>query len=399
MAVYIGLKVSVYYHQIKGVFVMDKGINRFIVQNSEMLYQTLKELCQIPAPSHFEHKRAEYCKNWLEKHGAKSVYIDEALNVVFPINCEGSNEITVFAAHTDTVFPDKEPMPYYDDGKRIFCPGVADDTASVVILLLAAKYFIENRISPKNGIMFVFNSCEEGLGDLKGSRNLFNNFSNRIHAFITLDSVLDIVIDRAVGSHRYEVNVFTEGGHSFNKFGNCNAIAVLSSIINEIYNIEVPQKDGTKTTYNVGVIEGGTSVNTIAQSASMLCEYRSDDKDCLAYMKHEFEKIFYKAAAKANVTVKQVGNRPCSDIDASKTEALKSKVVPIIEETIGKKVVFHSGSTDCNIPLSLGIPAICIGTDIHEKTHTREEMIDKKSIQIGLDITIKTCLALTEEVL
>lgn len=377
---------------------MDKIIKKYIAENSEILYQTLKELCLIPAPSHFEHKRAEYCKNWLEKHGAKSVYIDEALNVIFPINCTDSNEITVFAAHTDTVFPDKDPMPYRDDGNNIFCPGVADDTASVVILLLTAKYFIENRIIPKNGIMFVFNSCEEGLGDLKGIRNLCKNFNNRINTFITLDSVLDIVIDRAVGSHRYEVNVFTEGGHSFNKFGNSNAIAVLCNIINEIYNIEVPQKDGTKTTYNVGVVQGGTSVNTIAQSASMLCEYRSDDKDCLAYMKREFEKIFNKAAATANVTVKQVGNRPCSDIDASKIEYLKNKVVPIIEKTIGKKVVFNSGSTDCNIPLSLGIAAICIGTDIHEKTHTREEVIDKKSIQTGLEITIKTCLALTEEI-
>ena len=375
---------------------MNGTIKRYIMENSELMYQTLKELCLIPAPSHFEHKRAEYCKAWLEKHGAKGVYIDEALNVIFPIHCDSSDEITVFAAHTDTVFPDKDPMPYYDDGKKIFCPGVADDTASVVILLLTAKYYIENNILPKNGIMFVLNSCEEGLGNLKGVRHLFKCFDNKVNTFITLDSVLDIVIDCAVGSHRYEVGVQTEGGHSFNKFGNLNAIAVLSDIVNKIYNIEVPKKEGTKTTYNVGVIEGGTSVNTIAQSAKMLCEYRSNDKDCLAYMKREFEKIFDNANRVAKVTATLVGDRPCSDTDDSKIENLKKKVVPIIEDIIGQKVTLTSGSTDCNIPLSLGVASICIGTDVHDKTHTREEWIDKESIKTGLEISIKTGMALME---
>ncbi len=375
---------------------MDKRIRDYIGENSELMYKTLEKLCLIPAPSNFEHKRAEFCKAWLEEQGAKGVYIDEALNVIFPINCCQSNEITVFAAHTDTVFPDRAPMPYYDDGKKIFCPGVADDTASVVVLLLTAKYFIENRILPQKGIMFVFNSCEEGLGNLKGTRKLFEDFENRIAAFITLDSVLDVVIDCAVGSRRYEVNVFTEGGHSFNKFGNPNAIAVLSYIINEIYKIQVPKKEGTKTTYNVGVIEGGTSVNTIAQSAKMLCEYRSDDKESLEFMKGKFEEIFHKAGSMARLTVNSVGDRPCGDIAPWKIENLKKITVPIIEEAIGKKVTFTSGSTDCNIPLSLGVPSLCIGTDIHEKTHTREEWLDKESVKTGLFIAIKTAIQLTD---
>ncbi|MBR3978713.1 MAG: M20/M25/M40 family metallo-hydrolase [Oscillospiraceae bacterium] len=369
----------------------------YIEQNSALLYQTLKELCAIPAPSHLEHKRAQYCKTWLENHGATGVYIDEALNVIFPINCQGSNEITVFAAHTDTVFPDTEPMPYHDDGEKIFCPGVADDTASVAILLLTAKYFVENNIVPKKGIMFVLNSCEEGLGNLKGTRQLFESFANRIKAFITLDSSLGKVVDCAVGSHRYEVHVATEGGHSFNKFGNRNAIAELSRIVSEIYKIQVPQKEGTKTTYNVGTIEGGTSVNTIAQSAKMLCEYRSNDKACLEFMKQRFAEIFKKAAETAEINVQMVGDRPCSDIDPAKIAALKAKILPIMEEVVGKETVCVSGSTDCNIPLSLGVPALCIGTDIHDKTHTRQEWLEKASLKPGLLVAIKTAIALTEE--
>ena len=375
---------------------MNKKIKDYINKNAELLYRTLKDLCLIPAPSHYEHERAEYCKKWLEKCGAEGVYIDNALNVIFPINCDGSNEITVFAAHTDTVFPDREPLPYHEEGSKVFCPGAADDTASVVVLLLAAKFYIENNIAPEKGIMFVFNSCEEGLGNLKGTRQLFKDYDGRINTFITLDSVLDIIVDRAVGSHRYEVSVYTDGGHSFNAFGNTNAIAVLSNMVNEIYKIEVPQKEGSKTTYNVGVIEGGTSVNTIAQSAKMLCEYRSDDKECLAFMSREFNRIFDKTAQTAGVAVKMVGDRPCADIDISKIDALKENIVPIIEETIEKKVTFNSGSTDCNIPLSLGVAAICIGTDIHGKTHTREEWVDKESLKTGLEITLKAIISLTK---
>lgn len=374
---------------------MNQKINGYISKNSELIYKTLKDLCFIPAPSRFEQQRAEYCKQWLENYGADGVYIDEAWNVIFPINCSESNEITVFAAHTDTVFPDKEPMPYYDDGEKVYCPGAADDTASVVTLLLTAKFFMENKILPQKGMMFVFNSCEEGLGNLKGTRKLFENFEGRITAFVTLDSVLDVVVDRAVGSQRYEVSVFTEGGHSFGKFGNRNAIAEISRIITEIYKIKVPEKQNTKTTYNVGIIEGGTSVNTIAQSAKMLCEYRSDDRECLEFMKKEFERIFAEAAKRTEVKVDLVGDRPCSNVDPHKIEQLENKIVPIIEEAIGKKVDFVSGSTDCNIPLSLGVAALCIGTDIHEKTHTREEWVDKESLKTGLFTTIKAGLALT----
>ena len=111
------------------------SLTSFINQSKEEGYKIIKDLCSIPAPTRFEQGRAEYCKNWLIGIGAEGVYIDEAKNVIFPINCENSSDITVFAAHTDTVFPDTEPMPYFDDGERIHSPGVADDTASVAVLL------------------------------------------------------------------------------------------------------------------------------------------------------------------------------------------------------------------------------------------------------------------------
>ncbi|MBR4012383.1 MAG: M20/M25/M40 family metallo-hydrolase, partial [Spirochaetaceae bacterium] len=198
---------------------MRQRIKDYIESGRELMLQTLKEMCAIPAPSHYEHDRARYCKQWLENIGAQGVYIDDALNVVFPLNCEGSSRITVFAAHTDTVFPDREPMPYFDDGEKIHCPGASDDTASVAVLLMMAKFFVEQKLAPAGGILFVCNSCEEGLGNLKGTRRLFQDYAGRIRQFITFDSSLDVVSDRCVGSHRYEVEVRTPGGHSFGAFG------------------------------------------------------------------------------------------------------------------------------------------------------------------------------------
>lgn len=370
-------------------------MKEFIEKNREYIYETLKELCLIPAPSHKEQKRAEYCKTWLENQGADGVYIDDALNVVFPYNCDGSNNITVFAAHTDTVFPDMESMPYLDDGEKIHCPGIADDTSSVVALMFMAKYFIENNIHSPNGILFVCNSCEEGLGNLKGVRQIFETYNSRVAQFITFDNQLDTVADRCVGSHRYEVEVKTEGGHSLGDFGNDNAIAKISEIVTEIYKIRVPEKSGTLTTYNAGVISGGTSVNTIAQSANLLCEYRSDDRECLEIMEKKFAEIFDSVRTeKVEVEVTRLGERPCMNIEQNKQNTLKEKVLPAIEETIGEKVKCVAMSTDCNIPLSLGVPALCVGTSNHYGIHTREEWMNKESLLKGLEIAIKTGLIL-----
>lgn len=375
-------------------------MKNFIDAHKQDLYKTLEELCAIPAPSHFEHKRAEYCKNWLENVGAKGVYIDDALNVIFPINCEGSNKITVYVAHTDTVFPDMEPMPYVDDGEKIWCPGVGDDTASVVVMLYAIKYLLETGFSPENGVMFVCNACEEGLGNLKGTRQLFADYEGRIARFISFDAGFAYMADRCVGSHRYEVEVFTEGGHSYGAFGNPNAIAELAKLVREIYAIQVPKIGSSKTTYNVGGISGGTSINTIAQSAKMLCEYRSDNIDCLAQMQAHFERIFNDAKARGlEMTITLLGERPCmGDVDLSKIEELVDICRPIIEETVNIKVGTHSSSTDCNIPLSLGIPALCIGVYAGGGTHTREEWISKASLPLGLEIGIKAIQQIAEKV-
>ncbi len=375
-------------------------MHNFIQKNEAAMLQTLKELCAIPAPSHHEEKRAAYCKRWLEAIGAEGVYIDEATNVVFPIHCQGSNEITVFVAHTDTVFPDLEPMPFIDDGDKLYSPGVGDDTASLTVLLYVAKYFVENNLCAPKGVLFVCNSCEEGLGNLKGTRQIFRDYEGRIAQFVSFDSVFSKIANVSVGSHRYEVEVRTEGGHSYGNFGNQNAIAQLAKIINDLYAIEVPELQNSKTTYNVGTIIGGTSVNTIAQSAKMLCEYRSDNEACLSQMELLFESVFEKARQEGvALYVNRVGCRPCMspEIDFSRVERLTEICRPIIEEVTKVSVKVKSGSTDCNIPLSLGIPAICLGVFNGGGCHTREEWIEKDSLRLGLEIGIRVVIEILKE--
>ncbi len=363
------------------------SFSQFISENKDYLYQTLKELCLISAPSHHEEKRAEYCREWLEKNGCKDVYIDSALNVIFPLNVENSDSITVYAAHTDTVFPDLEPLPYREEDGKIFCPGVGDDTASVCVLMMGAKYCVENNFHKDGGILFVMNSCEEGLGNLKGTRQLFKDYKGRVKQFVTLDSNINAMANVSVGSHRYKVDVKTPGGHSYGAFGNKNAIVELSKIAAKIYEIEVPVREESKTTYNVGTIEGGTSVNTIAENASMLCEYRSTNRECLEIMRQSFEKIFAEADRDdVKVSVEKVGDRPCADIDKSLQDCFTEKMKAVIESVIKKELRVGSSSTDCNIPLSMGIPSLAIGVRAGGGVHTRDEWIEKDSIIKGMEI-------------
>lgn len=344
--------------------------------SSQEALELLMELGKIPAPSHHEEKRAEFCKAWLEKQGAKGVYIDEALNVIYPIGCTENNPLVVFAAHTDVVFPDTEELPMRLEDGKLYCPGIGDDTIHVVALLMTAKYIAQNGLVPKDcGLLLVANSCEEGLGNLKGTRALMEKFGSRVQEFITFDGPGVNIVNRAVGSKRYKVEIDTEGGHSYSKFGNRNAIAYLASLIDTLYMMKVPQRG--HTTYNVGIISGGTSVNTIAQHAEMLYEFRSDDWEDLAEMEAHFNAAldFYRTKG-IKVTCTLVGDRPCGiETDKEKHDDLIARAAAALQTHRGVTPKLGSASTDCNIPLSMGIPSIMVPCGLGAGAHTREEYI------------------------
>ena len=354
----------------------------------------LKELAAIPSPSHHEEKRAEFIKAWLEKAGAKNVTIDPALNVLLPFG-DCSKPCVVYAAHIDVVFPDTTPLPVVEkpDG-TLHAPGVGDDTANVVALMLMAKYIFENRLAPKEPVMFVFNSCEEGLGNLKGTRQLFSDRKDLIKEFISFDGLYDSLVNRAVGSERWRIKATTIGGHSYGSFGNPNAIAWLAKLIGVLDAQPVPTMEGRKTTYNFGTISGGTSVNTIAQNAEMLYEYRSDEFAHLAQMRGQLKKAVESLECdKAHFELEIVGERPCGvDVDPAAEEALLARCAASVQAVIGKMPGRRASSTDANIPFSLGVPAVTFGLYIGKGAHTREEWIEIDSIYTGLKIGMLTVM-------
>lgn len=359
--------------------------------SKELYFETLeltKELTVIPAPSGFEDKRAEFVLNYVKNIGYDNAYIDSAKNVIWKLDGE-TEDCTLFCAHTDVVFPDMDTLPLVEDDVYLWSPGVGDDTVCLTQMLIVCKYLKQIGFKPRKSLIFAANSCEEGLGNLEGSRQIFADYKNITRMF-TFDGVYHHVINKSVGSHRFKVIVKTIGGHSFNDFGNKNAIAVVSKIINKIYEIQVPEKEDAKTTYNVGLINGGTSINTIAQEVEIFCEYRSDNLECFNIMQEKFKNIFETVKNEepdAEIIVELVGDRPCmGNVDKAIMEELTNLVLGIQEKHTNIKVGLESGSTDCNIPHSLGIPAICVGVYDGAGVHTREENLVKESIKSGLNI-------------
>ena len=371
---------------------LTQDILQYIEEHAEEAYELLITLAQIPAPSNHEERRAAFVRDWLVAQGARGVDIDEALNVIYPIACEGDGPITVYMAHSDVVFPDEETLPLRVEDGRIYCPGVGDDTANAVALLTVAKYLAQTGLTPDGGVLLVINSGEEGLGNLKGCRAVMDRYGDRVREFVTFDGYAEGIAHRAVGSRRYRVEIDTEGGHSWGKFGNRNAIAYLASLIDTLYTIKVPQ--GGKTTYNVGTVSGGTSVNTIAQHAEMLYEFRSDTPAHLDTMERHFNAAidFYRTKG-IDVTVTLLGERPCGiEIDEAAHGALITRATDAVAHHYGLEAKLRAGSTDCNIPLSRGIPAVCVGAVRGGGAHTREEYVEIDSLRPGLALAFEMIL-------
>lgn len=357
----------------------------------------LRTLGRIPAPSRREDRRAAFCRDWLLAQGTQNVTIDSAKNVICRLGPRDCTSFVVFAAHTDIVFPDLDPLPMQEEGGKLFAPGIGDDTANLVNLLLAARYLIQNQVQLRQGVLIVANACEEGLGNLDGTKALFAAYGDRIQAFYSFDLYMPLCCDTAVGSYRYRITCKTQGGHSYVDFGRPSAIQLLCGLVGELYQIQPPAQ--AKTTFNVGRIEGGTTVNSIAQEASMLYEFRSTDQSCLDQMEQKFRQaVAHWEGRGGDFEVELLGVRPGNGpLDHEALARFTRQSDEIIRTFTGREPVHTPNSTDSNVPLSLGIPANTIGTVDGGLPHTRQEWVDLNSLPTGLKIVLALMLEYAQE--
>lgn len=223
---------------------MDKKIREqaeeYAAQCAEEQADLLRTLGKLPAPTRQEDFRAAFCRDWLLANGAENVTIDAAKNVICRLDGESNDELVVFAAHTDIVFPDLETLPMREQDGKLYAPGIGDDTANLVNLLMAAKYLIRHKTKLRCGVLIVANACEEGLGNLDGIKTLFAAYGARIRAFYSFDIYMPLCCNSAVGSYRYRITCKTEGGHSYADFGKPNAVQLLCALVGDLYRIQPP---------------------------------------------------------------------------------------------------------------------------------------------------------------
>ena len=351
---------------------------------------------QIPSPTFHEGERAACVKELFKRKKLERVEEDELHNVygLYPGNGEG--QPTVISAHLDTVFsPDVDLTVRFEgpnsDIRRVYGPGLADNSLGVAGLVMLAQTLHNNNLFTESDIWLVANVCEEGLGDLRGMRAVVERFGSDAAYIVVEGGSFGLVFHEAIGVNRFLIEVQTPGGHSWGDFGKPNAIHVLSKLVTQISDIEVPTEP--KTTFNVGVIEGGTTINTVASHAKCQVDLRSAEKELLDKLTNEVRRLAEEANDQPNVQIsmRQIGERPSGRL------ALKTPIVQMAAqalETAGSvPAEFLAGSTDANVPISLGISSVCIGLAKSGNTHRTDEFIDTTMLPKGLGQLLLLTLA------
>ena len=338
-----------------------------------------RRICEVPAPTGDEGQRAEFVASLWRERGY-TPEIDEMSNVYVRRGKHNTGPILLFLAHIDTVFPATTPITVTRDGDFLRGPSIGDNSASVAAMITLLAILDELHIETDCDIVAVANVGEEGLGNLRGARAAVERYRDDLGAVIAIDGHLGAIINTAVGSQRWRITVQGPGGHSFGSFGEPSAIHGLGRIIAAIAAIEVPKTP--KTTFNVGLIEGGTSVNTIAPTASAILDLRSTDIAALDELAKKVRTIVeQKAGAGLQTQIEILGERPAGTI--SRDDPLP-KLASSILTWLGIKPFYAASSTDVNIPISLHIPAICVGLTYGGRAHTSEEYIEVPPIGDGL---------------
>ena len=377
---------------------LDEEYDRFV--------EELVQLTEIPAPPFGEEVRASTYMAMLRDAGLTNVEMDQIGNVMGLRPGTGEAPLLAVAAHLDTVFPEGTEVEVRREGNRLRAPGIGDDTAGLATLLAVARVLNETDLETESDLLFIGNVGEEGAGDLRGVKHLFRDgkYKDQIGGFISVESGGQSTITTgALGSLRYRVTFKGPGGHSYGAFGLVSPAYAMGNAIRKVSAISVP--DTPKTTFNIGIVEGGTSVNSIPFETSMVVDMRSESRDELEKLVEIFLDLVHEAVEEENVTrsisegqieleMTLVGDRPSGQTSES-ANIVKFAVAAF--EAFGIRPTFRISSTDSNVPISLGIPAITIGRGgLSGRSHSLDEWVDieREPTVRGMQVVMTTILAI-----
>lgn len=378
------------------------AVVRQLQEDEPALLEEQVRICEVPAPPFEERARAELYKRLFEEAGLENVRIDREGNVLGERRGRKPRPHVVFSAHLDTVFPEGTDVRVTRSGSELKGPGIGDDCRGLAVVLAVARAIVRNGIETEGTITFVGTVGEEGLGDLRGVKHLFHTeLAGRVDCFVSVDGAGLGITHAGVGSRRYRVTFRGPGGHSYGAFGMANPIHALGRAVAAISEFQVPADP--RTTFNVGRIGGGTSVNSIPFESWMEVDMRSVDAGALADLDRRFHEAIDRAVAAENarwaapgeVTAEKtlVGDRP-----AGATPANSSIVAAALSASrvLGIAARLNGGSTDANIPMAMGIPAITIdGGGSGSSSHSLDETFDSRNSWKGTQRAFLLAIALT----
>lgn len=366
----------------------------FIDSQLDAITEEHVRICTIPSPPFGEQERAEYLRTKFAELGIEGSYIDDEGNCLALRKGKTTERLLVVSAHLDTVFPAGTDFTVRRVGSKLLAPGISDDGCGLVAMLAIAEALQKCEIETTGSILFVGTVGEEGEGDLRGVKYLLTRgeWANRVSAFISFDGAeVDRITNKALGSRRYRVTLRGTGGHSWGDFGVSNPVHALGRAISNLASYPAPKDP--RTTFNVGRITGGNSVNAIPREASMDVDLRSAGTEELLKLDAFFRRAVREASEDENasqrngsrpleVKVDLIGERPGGETAA---DAMLVKLAWQATLSTGTKPQFNQASTDSNFPISLGIPALTLGAGGHSaNAHTLEEWYDPRGREAGL---------------
>jgi acetylornithine deacetylase/succinyl-diaminopimelate desuccinylase-like protein len=357
-------------------------MNDFVKRVVELAIQ----IQQIPAPTFQEQKRAEFIHQLFAREQLQDTCIDETGNVLARLPGRGQGKPLIISAHMDTVFPAETDLSVKRGSELVHGPGLGDNSMGVAALFGLIWSLRERALPLRGDVWFVANVGEEGLGNLRGMKAIVERFGADVHAYLVLEGLaLGHVYHRAVGVKRYRVRAHTGGGHSWSDYGQPSAIHELAKLVVALSALHLPAHP--RTTMNVGKISGGTSVNVIASEASFDLDLRSEGQGALAELVSAADKLIQHANRPGvRVEAEVIGQRPAGEIPTSHPLVMLAK--DCLREQ-GLEAGLISGSTDANVPLSKGYPAIVLGVTTGGSAHTTHEYINTVPIAKGLEQLVK----------